>query len=783
MNIMVDFLDGNDLVVRGAVDAGCRFFAGYPITPVSSRMNGMVEALPRVEGIALEAEDEIAAIGFCIGASLAGMKAMTASSGPGLSLFSENIGLAVMLEVPLVIVVSQRQGPATGSATRTAQGDIQFIRWGTSGGMPVVALCPTTPAECYTLTLEAFHWAEALRFPVFLVMDRELSLTRERVDLAVLNRPTIREIGQACAIVPFHPLGGEILTRYTTSTHNEEGLLTTDPAVIQRQIDRFIAKIEGWREALTRVVFDRQEGADLLVISYGITARSARGPGDEYGAVPVGDRAYHRAGCGSGGGEQDGYDADLSGGDSGGVEIMDPGSFLNLDALPFPFCPGCGHGFILPRIDEALRLVDADPAKVVIVTDIGCVGLSDPYFRVHTLHGLHGRSVTYATGIKLARPDLHVLVLMGDGGMGIGGTHLLSAARRNIGITVLVFNNANFGMTGGQHSVTTPEEARTATTPLGNLETPLDICATLAPARPNFLARTHAYDPGLPRLIADGLSCNGFALLDIQEYCTAYFVRRNLSESEGLISLPASEGPVEVVRRDARPEFSRAYRVRYHGAPELAAKSVSGSGRGDPPIPPTPPVPTSSNTGYRLAVPPAYSHRLSRKTGIILAGGAGQKVRSAASLLGRGAILSGLFATQKDDYPITIMSGHSVSEILLSPDPIDYTGIDTPDILILLSEEGLKQAGRLIPAMTGDSWIYADDSLILPETRASVLRFPFHRTALKIDRSATSLIAVGALLARTGIIPREAMAQTIRDHVPGDRCAGTLAALEAGWGY
>ncbi|MBI4716098.1 MAG: hypothetical protein HY760_09230 [Nitrospirae bacterium] len=272
---------------------------------------------------------------------------------------------------------------------------------------------------------------------------------------------------------------------------------------------------------------------------------------------------------------------------------MDPGSFLNLDALPFPFCPGCGHGFILPRIDEALQLVEADPAKVVIVTDIGCVGLSDPYFRVHTLHGLHGRAVTYATGIKLARPDLHVLVLMGDGGMGIGGTHLLSAARRNIGITVLVFNNANFGMTGGQHSVTTPEEARTATTPLGNLETPLDICATLAPARPNFLARTHAYDPGLPRLIADGLSCNGFALLDIQEYCTAYFVCRNLSESEGLISLPASEGAVEVVHRDARPEFSRAYRARYHGAPEMEAAIVSGSAKGNRPVASTTPVSTS----------------------------------------------------------------------------------------------------------------------------------------------------------------------------------------------
>ncbi len=146
---------------------------------------------------------------------------------------------------------------------------------------------------------------------------------------------------------------------------------------------------------------------------------------------------------------------------------------------PLPFCPGCGHALILNHLDKALTRLQIPPTQTVIVTDIGCVGLSDQYFATNAFHGLHGRSIAYATGIKLANPDLHVIVLMGDGGAGIGGAHLINAARRNIGLTVLVFNNFNFGMTGGEHSVTTPHGAITATTRHGNPEYPLDICATV----------------------------------------------------------------------------------------------------------------------------------------------------------------------------------------------------------------------------------------------------------------------------------------------------------------
>ena len=162
---MREFIDGNTAIVRGALAAGCDFFAGYPITPATPILLGMMRDLPRVGGVAVQGEDEIASFGFCIGAAMTGRRVLTATSGPGISLYSENIGLAIMGEVPLVIVDVQRMGPATGGATTAAQGDVQFIRWCTSGGYPIVVLSPATVADCYTLTMRAFDLLGALSLP------------------------------------------------------------------------------------------------------------------------------------------------------------------------------------------------------------------------------------------------------------------------------------------------------------------------------------------------------------------------------------------------------------------------------------------------------------------------------------------------------------------------------------------------------------------------------------------------------------------------------------------
>jgi 2-oxoglutarate ferredoxin oxidoreductase subunit alpha len=285
----LEFIEGNEAIARAAVKAGCRFFAGYPITPASTILGNMLELLPPLGGTAVQAEDEIAAIGFCIGASMAGRKAMTATSGPGISLYSENIGLAIMGETPLVIVDVQRQGPATGSATKGADGDIQFARWVTSGGLPIIALCPATVAEAYELTYRAFNLAETYRTPVFVMSNKEVSMTCEVVNLdsielpPVTNRPrplegsdySPHQFRRLEEVPPLVDIGDGHATRYTTSTHNKAGFLTADPEVIEEMVEHYAAKIESVSDAIALYREDLQEGADTLVVSYGVTSRAA----------------------------------------------------------------------------------------------------------------------------------------------------------------------------------------------------------------------------------------------------------------------------------------------------------------------------------------------------------------------------------------------------------------------------------------------------------------------------------------------------------------------------
>jgi 2-oxoglutarate ferredoxin oxidoreductase subunit alpha len=287
---MREFIDGNTAIARGALAAGCDFFAGYPITPATPILLAMMRELPKVGGVAVQGEDEIASIGFCIGAALTGRRAFTATSGPGISLYSENIGLAIMGEVPLVIVDVQRMGPATGGATTTAQGDLQFIRWGTSGGYPVIALCPAGAADCYTLTMRAFDLAERFRCPVFVLTDKEVASTMDTVDadafvpVPVRERPTAEPecLFRPCDYpasednVPMSAYGGPHLLRFTTSTHDERGYLTKAPAKVKRLNQHLIDKITQHQDEIDLVREDFHKEAQVLLISYGITARAVQ---------------------------------------------------------------------------------------------------------------------------------------------------------------------------------------------------------------------------------------------------------------------------------------------------------------------------------------------------------------------------------------------------------------------------------------------------------------------------------------------------------------------------
>jgi 2-oxoglutarate ferredoxin oxidoreductase subunit alpha len=296
---MRELIDGSTAIVRGALEAGCDFFAGYPITPASPILMAMMRELPARGGVAIQGEDEIASIGFCIGAAMGGARAMTATSGPGISLYSENLGLAIMGEVPLVVVDVQRLGPATGGATTVGQGDVQFVRWGSSGGFPVIVLAPSSIEECYSLTRRAFALAARFRAPVFLLSDKELNLTTNTLEIGAAgggssdpNEPN--DPGQRPADPPsvsgfrpyryepadgvpqLVPMGGENLVRFTGSTHDERAFLTKDPPTVARLNRHLAAKIEDHRDEIEDVALDLEPGARTLLVSYGVTAGAQR---------------------------------------------------------------------------------------------------------------------------------------------------------------------------------------------------------------------------------------------------------------------------------------------------------------------------------------------------------------------------------------------------------------------------------------------------------------------------------------------------------------------------
>jgi 2-oxoglutarate ferredoxin oxidoreductase subunit alpha len=283
-------IQGNEAIAEGALAAGCNFYAGYPITPSSEIMELMSRELPSRGDIFIQMEDEIASLGACIGASLAGRKAMTATSGPGFSLMQENLGYACMAEVPVVVVNVMRAGPSTGMPTTAAQGDIQQARWGPHGDHPAIVLCPATVDECFQVTVEAFNHAERFRTPVIVLADEMVSHTREKVvlpgaeEIEVLNRrrPTVPPdwyipYKTDGSLIPRLADFGEGYRYHVTGlTHDERGFPTRRPDEVAPFYSRLFGKISRQFTYLENVKSFQVDDAELLIIAYGCTARSAR---------------------------------------------------------------------------------------------------------------------------------------------------------------------------------------------------------------------------------------------------------------------------------------------------------------------------------------------------------------------------------------------------------------------------------------------------------------------------------------------------------------------------
>lgn len=288
------FIDGDTACAEGAICAGCRFFGGYPITPATEIAERMALRLPKIGGTYIQMEDEIASINAVLGASWAGVRAMTATSGPGFSLMMENLGLGIITETPCVLINVQRAGPSTGMPTLVGQGDMMQARWGSHGHYEIIALAPSSPQECFDLTIRAFNLAEKYRTPVLVMTDEMVGHMTERVVIPpperIENYPRRKPgVSPDDGYLPYQPdpdgvppmaCAGEGFRIHVTGlTHNPGGYPDTVSVETQRWlVERLIGKIQNNRDDIIELQEDQVEGAKVVVVSYGISARTAARP-------------------------------------------------------------------------------------------------------------------------------------------------------------------------------------------------------------------------------------------------------------------------------------------------------------------------------------------------------------------------------------------------------------------------------------------------------------------------------------------------------------------------
>lgn len=407
-------------------------------------------------------------------------------------------------------------------------------------------------------------------------------------------------------------------------------------------------------------------------------------------------------------------------------------SLLN-ESRPPVFCPGCSHERITHTLDSAFQQMELSGEQIVMVSDIGCSGLFDTFFNTHALHGLHGRALTYAAGLKLARPELKVVVTMGDGGQGIGGAHLLAACRRNLDITLLILNNFNFGMTGGQFSATTPPNAQVGSAFLNQLERPLDICQVARSAGAAYVTRCSGYRKDLADEIQQAIEFEGFAVLDIWGVCPGRYTKKNRLTPKTIDEALANLDPIQGgVAENARQEYGRHYR------------ELIGSLR------PAPKMPRIEAQFKPLGF---------QRQEVILLGSAGQRIITAGEILCLAGLTAGLNTTQKNEYNITVLRGPSISELILSPEEIDYTGIETPNVIIALDQEGVDRRRDVFGELDDRALILLATGVEVPPCKAHIHHMDLK--SQKVRKPDWALAALGVLAKIGQIISPEMLAAAL----------------------
>ena len=367
-----------------------------------------------------------------------------------------------------------------------------------------------------------------------------------------------------------------------------------------------------------------------------------------------------------------------------------------LTDVKMPFCPGCGHTTATRSISKALEELGYSTYDVSIVSDIGCSGLVDPLFATHTIHGLHGRSPALGLGVALGMKNdkKKTIVIQGDGGATIGLQHVMEAARRNVDMTLVIFNNMLFGMTGGQMSGFSTNEFKDYKISSDNAD-PYDIVKLAHTAGASLAVRVNDMRQ-FTDVLKEAIETKGFSLVEMSSLCTSYAMKKVSDLQEYTI------------------EEERYTNVRPVGV-SLDRK-------------------TKPLWDVTKGLETKYTHHIVGRKGILIAGSAGGGVQSSAKLLAQAGIISGLHATMKGEYPITVGTGFSVAEVILSNNTINYTGLQKPDIAIVVSEDGWEKIKNRI---TPETIIIADDKLAIEGENVTLL--PFSKVSGKKSAAMTAI--------------------------------------------
>jgi len=388
-----------------------------------------------------------------------------------------------------------------------------------------------------------------------------------------------------------------------------------------------------------------------------------------------------------------------------------------LTQVKMPFCPGCGHGISTRSISEALEQLGYGTKDVSIVSDIGCAGLVDPLFATHSIHGLHGRSPALGVGVSLGidNPKKKTIVIQGDGGATIGLQHILEAARRNIDMTLVVFNNMLFGMTGGQMSGLSTNEFKDYKQSADEAD-PYDVVQLAHTAGAAYTRRVNHIANFTPAL-KEAIATPGFSLVELASLCTSYAMKK------------VSEYQEYIVEEE---------------------KFLNDRPVGHLPLRQTKPLIENMKGLDTL-----FGNNLDGRIGILIAGSAGGGVQSAAQQLAQAGILAGLHSTMKGEYPITVGTGFSIAEVILSKDPIHYTGLEKSDVALIITEDGFKKVKDLLAPQTK---VWIDDKA---EIESNYTQKGFSKAG---GKKGAALSAIAYWLNESGVFSTDALLKVVENH-------------------